>query len=242
MLLALTFNIPLPTGNTYTVYASDGQDRSELVQRLILDYWADYIDNNWLQGDGERDSGEQRVKRLLDSCGYFILRGDAENVLSEYKTEANKVREIPVSSCQEILSDAFFSTAKHGQYYDESGGFDVISALQDINGEGVVLGEPKKKFVKPQESLRFNKLFMLREKYPLHKLTWCRVDTNNEFLYGGKTYRVSSELATYLGVNTKQGIYYCSDQILISDDGITLGFYDQNVVKINGEDVKPVSK
>lgn len=231
--MASGFRIPLPSGSGYIIFASDGQDRGELIQTLILDYWGDYIERNWLSfGDeNSHNNGENRVKRLLDACGYFMLAQDStKGIVSQYMDKANAIREVPISSCSEVLADALFSAAKHGEYYDESGGYDIIGMNEDI-----VLGPPKKKY--ETDDIQFNKIFKLHADNPGATMQWSRLDTDNVFSYRGERYKISDSVKAYRAISTKNGVYYASDSILIMDTGVDLKYYTQRVDPISESEI-----
>lgn len=215
------------------LYAEAGQDRIEPVQTLILDYWKDYIEDNWLSGGDNMDGGEVRVKRMLDACGYFLLRNiDTDGVITEYKDKANTVREIPISSSPEIVSDALYSAVKHGEYYNDSGGYDIAGKNADI-----LLGPPKKRF---EKRTRFDKILEAKSQYPGCSADWQLVDTTGCFWHEDKMYRVHSEVAAYKPKPTKIGMYYSADSVLVLSGDNGLRFYTQEIEPlVAGEDVLP---
>lgn len=55
-------------------------------------------------------SPEIRVKRFLDSIGYYLLYGKTDGIVTTYKEAVNQAREIPVSSCPSAVENAFYSS------------------------------------------------------------------------------------------------------------------------------------
>lgn len=223
--------IPLPTGTRFKLYAAPDQDRVAILKELVLDYWSDYIEEHWLDdataSDGTLSTGETRVKRLLDACGTFLLKGDDTGLISAYMRTRTASREVPISACPEIASDALYSASKHGEYYDETGGDDILS-----QNAGVTLGPPRKRFEYSISDQVFTRLHKLKQLSPHSINTWCRVDTENTFEYNGTRYAISPDIEAYAGVGTRVGIYYAFDRVLVSEPrgnasvtGMT--FYDQ---------------
>ena len=73
----------------------------------MLDGWQDYCDRNWLNDDGEDlFAPELRVKRFLDSIGYYLLYGQMDGIVTTYKDAVNQAREIPASAKAEYCQPA----------------------------------------------------------------------------------------------------------------------------------------
>lgn len=82
----------------------------------MLDGWQDYLDRNWLNDNAEDVfSPEMRVKRFLDSIGYYLLYGRMDGIVSLYKEAANQAREIPASSCPSYVGNIMYAS---GGAYD----------------------------------------------------------------------------------------------------------------------------
>lgn len=212
------------------VMVDENTDRVELVQTLILDYWKDYIEDNWLSGGDDMDGGEVRVKRMLDACGYLLLRNiDTDGIVTEYKEAMSNIREIPISATPEIMRDALYSAVKHGEYYDDSGGMDIIG-----DNIGVVLGKPKKRF---ETRTRFDKIYAAKLEYPGCTAEWQRLDTHGRFWDNGVEYKVSHDVAEYRPKATKIGLYYAADSILVLSGNSGKRYYSQDINRIDGKHI-----
>lgn len=49
--------------------------------------------------------GENKVKRFFSGLTYFLLLGNTEGMVTNYKEMANGKREIPISSCPIQVED-----------------------------------------------------------------------------------------------------------------------------------------
>ena len=74
-------------GNEQRIYYNNNDDKRELLQSVILDYWSDYCNSHWIwlgKFEEHKWNYEDKVKRFLNRCANFLLIGDyaKENILS----------------------------------------------------------------------------------------------------------------------------------------------------------------
>ena len=98
----------------------------------MLEGWQDYLDRNWLNDNGEDlFSPELRVKRFLDSVGYYLLYGRTDGIVTAYKEAANRAREIPVSSCPGEVSNIMYAGNGNVDDEDEKQSFRTMTEILD---------------------------------------------------------------------------------------------------------------
>lgn len=243
--MATMFKIPLPSGSTYDIFYSKGQDRIALIQTFILDYWAEYIESNWMRDVGVVGGGEERVKRMLDACGYMLLRGvefdneDAE-IITEHAELMNFIREIPLSSCSDCsAADAVYSSLNTGEYTSsrsDAGGADVL----DYHLNDVVLGKPTPKYRVKPEDVVFNKLMKLKESGLYTYREWHRVDSCGKIIFenSDKTVIIVNH-GHYKPRETGEGVLFRYDRVLVCKDREgNMAFFDEKVDRIKDEFIK----
>lgn len=133
-------------------------------------------------------------------------------------------REISVSSCPEVIADML-----------ESGKADlnILSPDDRLRYQLMVdhLQEQCPQERKPtfSQETRFDRLQRIRRKNPGCGLYICRVDTEGDFVYADKKYRVNSTQGKYAPHPTRYGDQYDMDRIIVIHlpDG-SLQFADQD--------------
>ena len=210
--------ILMPNGEIRTYYCSDDQSWQEIIEEKILPYWLKYCDNNWISPNHEAVyAPEKRVKWFLDRLGWLLIEG-AGGIESEYKNMSHTVREIPVTECPADVSDFMYSDRHVPQKeYNEDGHFDYV--LDQLNAMDK-RKTPKSK--KERVKTRFERMADIDKSFPGSTKTWCVVDNENCFSYGGKVYSVPNEMRGY--IDDAQ-----MDRILVVESARALRFYDQNV-------------
>lgn len=180
------YNILLPSGDVTRMFDYDDTDRNEAIMKYVLNHWIKYIEGNWLNyKDGDHYCPEQKIKRMMEGCALYLLRGNSEgaNVLSDYKTKRVSNTEIPVSSCDtnflEMLSSGDY-VIKHGY-------------IKDAWNEGDKYTPP----VALRPKTTKTKFDLMREVFADGKVVSCRVNTENEFDFMGNRFRISSRLEQY---------------------------------------------
>lgn len=119
----------------------------------MLSGWEPYCERNWISPNhADVFCGENKVKRFLNGLSYFLLLGDTEGVVTDYKESMNGKREIPISSCPSHIEDMVYGTGSvlHPPHEEEEASFKIM-----INGAEDKLTAKKKK---PQLSPREKRL------------------------------------------------------------------------------------
>lgn len=146
----------------------------------MLEGWQDYLDRNWLNDNGEDlFSPELRVKRFLDSVGYYLLYGRTDGIVTAYKEAANRAREIPVSSCPGEVSNIMYAGNGNVDDEDEKQSFRTMTEILD---ERAPKRKPPQK--KKTVSLR-QKMQNIRDENNGAEVLRFKIDTNGHFSYGG---------------------------------------------------------
>ena len=161
---------------------------------------------------------EQRIKRFLDDCAYMMLRDNSEDTLSYYKEKANLKREIPISSCPSQFEHYLYSGRQVKNAQAEKILFEDM--MNRMKGHGPALSDlygPKKR--KPAaEETRSQRIDRIREAHPGCSFHFCRVDTENVFTFEDTMYEIDEAVAAYSPTQTRHGLLYDTDEIMIVRD------------------------
>ena len=99
------YRLNTPAVKGYKVYYPNGADIQQKIEALsgMLDYWNDYCNDNWLNyNKNDLYCPENKVKRLLDDAGSFLLRCNSDGfVLSDYKENQIRERECSLDELNE---------------------------------------------------------------------------------------------------------------------------------------------
>ena len=125
-------------------------------------------------------SPELRVKRFLDSIGYYLLYGQTDGIITSYKEAMHEAREIPASSCPGIVSNILYASG---------GATDETAREEDLNFRAMTEMLDMRRKPVPEKgktpSMR-RKLEMVREDNAGNEVYRYRVDTDGYFLCGGE--------------------------------------------------------
>lgn len=233
--LATGYNILQPNGVVKKVKASNMDERFKVVCDLI-DEWSGYCEKNWVGVNNANPySPENKVKAFLSSLGYFLIMGNADDIVTDYKQVMNGKREIPVSSCPSFVEDKMYSgihvntneTLKKAESECFSGIMESMDAK--ANKRYGIRSTKKKVLVKT----RYDKIKEIEASGV--KLCCEIVDTNNEFTFVGTRFRISSSMCPQYGPKkTKSGVLYDMDSIFIAVDknDFVVGLYDGDINRI----------
>ena len=211
--------VMMPNGEVRTYYCGDDQSWRQIIEEVILPYWQQYCDTNWISPNHEAIyAPEKRVKWFLDRLGWLLIEG-ADGIESEYKKMVHEVREIPVTECPADYSDLIYSDRTPPVEEEDDQHFEcVLDRLKRIDKR-----RPKK--LLPHRETRFERIEKIRKGYPGCEFTWCIVDADNMFTYKGKRYSVPEEMRGYIEDSQM-------DRILAVESDRILRFYDQNVENV----------
>lgn len=175
---------------------------------------------------------EGRIKSFLDACAYLILRDNAEDTLSHYKEMTRGKAEIPVSSCPpsiaHMIDGSQFSPVDENVERER---FELMMyCLLGSDKTNAVAKKNKSDRIKT----RSQRIERARQEHPGCTFDFCPVDTENEFTHNGVRYRIDSSLDDYNPIETKHGLWYGSDQIvIITDPDGSRFFYTQQIHPID---------
>ena len=82
------YNVLLPSGDVVKMFDYDENKRNEAILKYVLNHWIKYIEHNWLYyKEGDHYCPEQKIKRMMEGCAMYVLKGNTEgaNILSNYK-------------------------------------------------------------------------------------------------------------------------------------------------------------
>lgn len=170
------------------------------------------------------------MKAILDAIAYILTRDNSEDTLTNYKDIMNGKREIPVSSCPDSVCDYFESTRKTPDESEEQER--RFMHLLDRLDERAAPYEPKHK-PRERSGTRSEMIEAMKQKHPDCTVQFCYVDTENCFTHDGEWYCIHDSTAEYAPKETKHGLLYDADQVLVlRAPAGDLHFYTQSIVEI----------
>lgn len=109
------------TGKNMKIFFNKEDDRVELVNRLLLNSYSEYMNKCWLN-----PTAESKIKKTLDNCGDFLLAWniDGHNILGYHKTRTIKNNEVlsPIDeNMLEMSSKMISSNLDSGDEYLDDG-------------------------------------------------------------------------------------------------------------------------
>lgn len=167
-------------------------------------------------------SPEQKVKLFLDRLGYFLLLGETDGIVTDYKQAMTDKREIPESNCPSFIDNLFYGTggSTGDAAAEEMTRFQTMLDALDQRAERY---EQKKQTPKKTETL-----MQKRRRMGINGGTWYPVDTEGVFWIGRNRYTISDQAVQYQPIATESGDYYPMDRILASGGK----FYDMNLDEV----------
>ena len=217
-------------GKTINVVKGQEQTWSEVVSRANLPARFDFCLRHWMSNDPIDTATEEHIKQYLDRVGYILIQDKPDSsILTDYKELRDKVALVPVSGLPQ-LENLFYGNL------DEM--TDVVPVRETSERmtkvEAKVYGalmRPKKipkTITKLQEKRK--RIDHMRANYPGVVTEFVRVDTNNEFEYRGKRYKVTGK--QYEPKVVRDDLLYDMDHIvcITADDGAH--FYDEDFVEV----------
>lgn len=165
-----------------------------------------------------------KVKRFLDCLAYFLLIGNTDGVVTNYKNSMNAKREIPMSSCPQQIENAMYGLASPplpGFSDEEERVFRNCS--EDT-------GSSAKK--RRKKETKFDRWAEKDAVLHFKRLERSVVDTENEFTFDGNRYRIDILMVRPYAAN-ETGAYGMDYVICGVDHSDGVHFFDQNFREIN---------
>lgn len=216
------------------VFFSKGQDKASIVSEMLLPRWEQHCLNNWLTEKGHAQSNrETRIKAFLDGCAYLLLRDNPEDTLSTYKEIARGRSEIPVSSCPDTISDMYYADGYSLNDGDRGPRVAFEQMLKKLDNHASKYGVKEKPRKTSGSSARSRRIEAIRDAYPGSVFHFSRVDTDNQFVHDGRTYQIDQSVAAYSAKQTKEGLLYDMDQVMIVSTDCEMAFFDQDAFPID---------
>lgn len=162
--------------------------------------------------------------------------------MTDYKDVYNGKRELPISSCPSSVKALLFSSGPPGvvDAKGEQEQFEMMLERLDERAETKKKARPRPGALRQEP--RQEKLWRIKKAHPGCALEFCRVDTDWVFQHSGKKYRIDASVTAYGCVQTKSGVYYPMDKILVVTDcpGIR-HYYTQSIEGIDGNLISEVT-
>lgn len=228
--MPIGYNVIQPNGVVRKLRAADDADRKSMVDAL-QGKWKDYCQANWQSWSDDPYSPENRVKLFLNGISYFLMVGNTEGVVTDYKDIMNGKREIPISSCPSCVEDAVYGGGSTicTKSPDEDTRFDQMLDRLDFRASKVDKSKPAKK---KKTITKTDRLREIRTRYGKCEFLYPIVDTENGFMLNGEKYVISDQAIQYAPKQTPQGELYDMDRIVcvVTTDGVQ--FYDMDINRL----------
>lgn len=223
--MATGYKILPPSGGRSQIISAETFDGRMDAVRTLIDRYGSYCDQNWLNDNGDVISPEIKIKGFLDRLAYFLLIGNTDGIITDYRRDAHNAHETPASCCPAYVENVMYGdgAVSDDAEQDEAMRFNAISEKQNEKIEKYRTVSVNKK--------RRKSLFSKRIKNGIVCGEWCYVDTNNEFVHDGHKYRIHESVKQYAPIETDIGLLYDMDRILIANNG----YYDMNFDSIPEE-------
>lgn len=207
------FKLQCPDGVVQEIQYDESTDKNAIVEGILAE-WREYCERNWLTADHEdKQSGERKVKRLIDGLSEFLLLEENDaNIVNARNERRNRQSEVLVPSV-------------NGGYV-RGVPFNVVEQMHSTNSVFETGKVNTRKPVEHPADNMFSRLGKVKQEYGLKDMSLHIVDTNNEFGYKGERYQANYK--GYNGKRTKSGMRYDMDKIMVSvDKNEQLFFLDQ---------------
>lgn len=181
---------------------------------------------------------ESKVKFMLEGLANILLRNHMDGILTEYKKMKIGKFEFPFSSCEQLFADEIYSEFAREHNGDETRKLSELMEKMAKRYDDAKAAKTKKLSKAPKKfpPTRRQKIESARKTYGIARFEFVRVNTANDFYFGGRYYHIPDSCAAYEPKTTKDGdVIYDMDQILCAEtvDGQTL-FFDMNIEPVDG--------
>lgn len=164
-----------------------------------------------------------KVKRFLDCLAYFLLIGNTDGVVTNYKNSMNAKREIPMSSYPQQIENAMY-----GLDSPPLPGFsDEEERVFRNRSEGAGSSAKKRR----KKETKFDRWAEKDAVLHFKRLERSVVDTDNEFTFDGNRYRIDVLMVRPYAAN-EAGTYGMDYIICGIDHSGCIHFFDQNFREI----------
>lgn len=212
------------------------QTWKEVMEKAGLPRRFGYCLRHWLAGGEVDDSMEKRIKEYLDRVGYILIQDAPDDgIISDYKEMRDRVATIPASASAQT-EDIMYGTVRHA---DEDAAF-VGRQRQDMTRTEAAVMErlTRAKGVAAWHDELEKKRQRIRAvnvAHPDMKVAYVPVDTENEFSFGGKRWRISPDVKQYQPKAVGDDLLYDMDQVVCVEAHDMTLFYDQDWYEITGK-------
>lgn len=217
-----------------------------MIRDLILPKWEEYCLKNWVSDNPDAiGSPEKKVKRFLDSCAYFILLDDMEDVISERQNNRIDRYEIPLSSCpQDVINLVESSRSVNIDSSAKKAFREMCEALgKPYEDELRYDRERKRQNKKPEKKKTlFDKIHEVRDAHPDYTFRSEVVNTLNECMSEGRYFVLDARIPQYAPIEVNGEQVYKMDRVVIGTPktkGKPILFYDMNWEAIDDSLVWP---
>ena len=241
---------------------TDYEERLKEVKK-ILDYnngeIREYcLENNTIKSQKQMSS-YYTAERILDTLATYLLRGQyKENgIMTTFDIRNAKIKEIPISNVTGNAFDLLYSVGSDSERKNK-----IVNATTELIAYGKPDKRIKKKsknnklnkiystkevstYTEKTMTDEFGNTYtdIVHKKIGGHKgiidlnenyiAKWAYVDTNNEFEFNGRKFKISNDLKTYL--YNKETHSYPMDKVLcyFIPSSTKYYFFDENIDQIN---------
>lgn len=167
----------------------------------------------------------------MNGVSYFLMVGNTEGVVTDYKDIMNGKREIPISSCPPCVEDAVYGGGSTICPKSPEDDIRFGSMIDKLDSRAAKV-EKKKPVSKKRTVTKSDRLKAIRDRCGACEFVYPIVDTENEFRLLGNLYVISGQAVEYSAKQTSYGELYDMDRIVcvITKDG--LEFYNMDIERI----------
>ena len=223
-------------GRTINIIKGRDQSWAEVVEKANLPKRFDFCIRHWMADDVDTQT-EDKIKAYLDRVGYILIQDKPDGrVITDYKELRDKVALVPVAGISH-LENIYYA-------YDDNTEVTPIpgrdTSAQMTKTERKVYNSLVKPRRIPKQITFLNekrsRIETFLNEFPNAKTTHAVVNTDGEFTFDGKRYRVDAK--QYEPKDVHGDLLYDMDQVICAkcDDGIR--FYDQNFTSLAGHVVE----
>lgn len=220
-------------GKAINIIKGRDQSWNEVIQKANLPRRFDFCIRHWMSDDPNDTQAEELVKAYLDRVGYIMIQDSPDpGILTDYKELRDQVAFVPVSG-HSLLENLYYSVNDHD---DEPVAPIGPPSLMTKREQTVFNSLTKPKKI-PEEIKRIQakrkRIDAMRTLHPDATSTFLPVDTENCFVYNGKTFKID-DLEQYRPRRVRGEDIYDMDQIVCvkCDNGVF--WYDQDFNAIDG--------
>lgn len=222
-------------GRVLSIVKGSGQKWSEVIAKANLPKRFDYCVRHWMADDPNDTATEERIKAYLDRVGYILIQDDPDGrIITDYKAMRDKIALIPVSGIPQLENVLYSRGEEFG------GSAEYVPERSSESGMTKVEEKVYAALTKPKRIPPYIKRIQEKRKrvedalkaHPDATVTYCTVDTHNEFTYNGNRKKISDAIKQYQPKRVRGEELYDMDYVVCLSNKDGVFYYDQDFFDI----------